>query len=71
MNPAIGEAAEQQTSPPRTTVEADGQTPLAQLLEGRIFDCEWNCFESKEPFGTPERIRTSDLLLRRQTLYPD
>ncbi len=21
--------------------------------------------------GTPERIRTSDLLLRRQTLYPD
>ena len=26
-------------------------------------------FTSKK-FGTPERIRTSDLLLRRQTLYP-
>jgi hypothetical protein len=23
-----------------------------------------------EKIGTPERIRTSDLLLRRQTLYP-
>ena len=25
---------------------------------------------SKLPFGTPERIRTADLPLRRRTLYP-
>src|SRR5262249_14680352 len=28
-------------------------------------------WDEKWKSGTPERIRTSDLLLRRQTLYPD
>jgi hypothetical protein len=32
---------------------------------------EWNSLSYSELGGTPERIRTSDLLLRRQTLYPD
>ena len=51
--------------------ESSKNRPLASGLSGvRFFRIpgKWLIFRSR--FGTPEWIRTTDLLLRRQTLYP-